>query len=56
MHRMNVGDKVWGALKSVPSNRGLEINDKKCVYEGVDTNSVQHPMVVRSRGIGCENC
>ena len=32
---MNDGDKVWGALKSVLSNRGLGINVKKCLYDGI---------------------
>ena len=27
--------RAWGALKSVLSNRGLEIKAKKCLYEGV---------------------
>ena len=35
VHRMNQGYRVWGALKSVLSNRGLEIKAKKCLYEGV---------------------
>ena len=34
-HRMNEGYKAWGALKSVPSNRGLGLKAKKCLYEGV---------------------
>ena len=33
--RMNVGHRTWGALKSVLSNRGLGIKDKKCLYAGV---------------------
>ena len=32
VHRINEGNKAWGALKSVLSNRGLEIMDKKCLY------------------------
>ena len=32
---MNQGFRVWGELKSVLSNRGLGINAKKCLYEGV---------------------
>ena len=32
VHRMN---EAWGALKSVPSNKGLGIKAKKCLYEGV---------------------
>ena len=35
LHRMNEGYRAWGALKSVPSNRGLGIKAKKCLYEGV---------------------
>ena len=33
VHRMNVEDRAWGALKSVLSNRGLGVNAKKCLYE-----------------------
>ena len=32
---MNEGYRARGALKSVLSNRGLGINDNKCLYEGV---------------------
>ena len=35
IHRMNEGYRAWGELKSVLSNSGLEINAKKCLYEGV---------------------
>ena len=35
VHRMNEGYRAWGALKSLLSNRGLGINAKKCLYEGV---------------------
>ena len=35
VHRMNEGFKAWGAMKSVLCNRGLGINAKKCLYEGV---------------------
>ena len=35
VHRMNEGYRAWGALRSVLSNRGLGINPKKCLYEGV---------------------
>ena len=35
VHRMNVGYREWGVLYSVLSNRGLMINAKKCLYEGV---------------------
>ena len=34
VHRMNEGYRAWGELKSVLSNRGLGIKDKKCLYEG----------------------
>ena len=33
--KMNEGYRVWGELKSVLSNKGLGINVKKCLYEGV---------------------
>ena len=33
VRRMNEGYRTWGALKSVPSNRGLWIKAKKCLYE-----------------------
>ena len=35
VHRMNEGYRAWGALKGVLSNRRLEIEAKKCLYEGV---------------------
>ena len=35
VNRMNQGYRVWGALKSVLSNRGLGIKAKKFLYEGV---------------------
>ena len=37
VHIMNEGYwyRAWGALKSVPWNRGLVINAKKCQYKGV---------------------
>ena len=35
VHRINEGYRVWGALKSVLSNRGLGIKPKKCLSEGV---------------------
>ena len=35
LHRMNEGYRAWGALKSVLSNRGLGIKEKKCLFEGV---------------------
>ena len=34
-YTMNVGYRAWGALKSILSNRGLGIKDKKCLYEGI---------------------
>ena len=33
IHRMNKGYRVWGAIKSMLSNRGLGIKAKKCLYE-----------------------
>ena len=35
VHRMNEGYRAWGGLKSVLSNRGLGIKEKKFLYEGV---------------------
>ena len=35
VHRMNEGYRACGVLKCVPSNRGLGIKAKKCLYEGV---------------------
>ena len=35
VHRMNEGYRAYGALKSVLSNRGLGIMDKKYLNEGV---------------------
>ena len=35
IHRMNEGYRARGTMKSVLSNRGLGINAKKCLYEGV---------------------
>ena len=35
VHRMNEGYRALGELKTVLSNRGLGINAKKCLYEGV---------------------
>ena len=37
VHRMNEGYRVWGALKSVLSNRGLGIKAKKCIYQHIRT-------------------
>ena len=33
VHRRNEGYRAWRVLKSVPSNRGLGIKAKKCLYE-----------------------
>ena len=35
VHRMNERYRAWGVLISVLSNRGLELEAKKCLYEGV---------------------
>ena len=35
VHGINEGYRAWGGLKSLLSNRGLEIKAKKCLYEGV---------------------
>ena len=35
VHRMNEEYRAWGELKSDLSKRGLGINVKKCLYEGV---------------------
>ena len=35
VHRMNEGYKARGALKSLLSNKGLDMKSKKCLYEGV---------------------
>ena len=35
VHRMKEGYGACGALKSVLSDRGLGINAKKCLHEGV---------------------
>ena len=51
VHRINEGYRTWGALKSVPSNRGFGINAKKCLNEGAIA-----PTVVRSRGMEYEKC
>ena len=39
VHRMNEGYRAWGVLKNVMSNRGLGIKAKKCLYEGVITQT-----------------
>ena len=54
VHRMNEGYRVWGALKSVLSNRGLGIKAKKCLYVLRRSNCTND--VVRSRGMGYEKC
>ena len=35
VHRLNQEYRAWRALKSELNNRGLGINMKKCLYEGV---------------------
>ena len=35
VQKMNEGYRAWGALTSMWHNRGLGINAKKCLYEGV---------------------
>ena len=35
VNRMNEGNRAWGALKGVQSNKRLGIQAKKCLYEGV---------------------
>ena len=42
VHRMNEGYRVWGALKSLLSNRGLGIKAKKSLYEGVIVTTALH--------------
>ena len=42
VHRMNDGYKSWAALKNVLSNRGLMMNAKKCLYEGVIVPTALH--------------
>ena len=42
VQRMNEGYGAWAALKSVLSNRGLEIKAKKCLYEGVIVPTALH--------------
>ena len=34
-YTMNEEYRAWGEIKSVLSNKGLGIKDKKCLYEGV---------------------
>ena len=51
VHRMNEGYRVWGLLKSVLRNRGLDIKAKKCIYEGVFV-----PTAYKCRGMGYEKC
>ena len=52
-HRMNEGYRVWGALKSVLSNKGLGMKAKKYLYEG-DINCTNG--VLRSRGMRYGMC
>ena len=47
VHRINEGYTARGVVKSVFNYRGLEINTKKCLYEGGRCNSG----VVWSRGM-----
>ena len=42
MHRMKEGYRAWGELKSVLSNRGLEIKAKKFLYEGIIIPTALH--------------
>ena len=35
VYRTNEGYRAWGALKGVLDNRGLVINAKNCLYEGI---------------------
>ena len=35
VHRINEGYRACGALKSVPSNRGLGIKAEECLFDGV---------------------
>ena len=39
-YTMNEGYRAWGGLKSVLSNRGMEIKAKKCLNEGVSVPTV----------------
>ena len=50
-YTMNEGYRALGALKIVPSNRGLGIKAKKSIQRSNCTNGV-----VRSRGMGYEKC
>ena len=42
LHRMNEEFKAWGAMKNVLRNRGLGINTKKCLHEGVIVPTALH--------------
>ena len=55
VHTVNEGYRVWGALNSMQSNRGLGIKANKCLYEGVIIIGPCN-CVVRSRGMGFEKC
>ena len=39
---MNEEYRAWGEQKSVPSNRGLGVKAKKCLYEGVIVPTALH--------------
>ena len=52
VHRMNEGYRVWGALKSVLSNRGLGLKAKKCLYEGV----IVPTALYGAEALGFEKC
>ena len=51
VHRMNDGNKAWGALKSVLSKRIGDKGQEASIRRSNCTNSV-----VRSRGMGYEKC
>ena len=51
VHRMNDLYRVWGALKSVMSKKGLGIKDKKCLYEEVIVSTALY-----GTGVGYEKC
>ena len=41
---MEVGYNAWGAIKRVLINRGLGINEKKCLYDGVIVTRIERVM------------
>ena len=49
MNTMNEGYKVWGALESVLSNKGLGIHAKKCLY-------ILRSTVIVPTTLGYEKC